>query len=239
MVGDVERAAAAARVVLDSAVVDVTDPGDFAFPRDLKGLVNNAGVRRAYLPVEETPAAEWRDVFAVNVFGLVEMTRRAIPILRANGGGAICNVTSSAVVDIAPFFGAYRSSKAAVSALSEGLRVELAPFGIRVVEILPGATLTDMARDGVVSRPPEATRYEAYAAMGRRQHEVFAGLGGFTPVDAAAAEVVDALLDHGGPMRYGTDALSRARIEAWRLESDEARMRSAVALFSGHEEGCR
>ncbi len=70
--------------------LDVDDPSSIELPSDLRLLVNNAGIERDYLPVEHVPMDQWRDVFETNVFGLVEVTRRAIPILRANGGGVLC-----------------------------------------------------------------------------------------------------------------------------------------------------
>jgi len=127
--------------------LDVDDPSSIDLPSDLRVLVNNAGIERDYLPVEHVPMDQWRDVFETNVFGLVEVTRRAIPILRANGGGVICNVTSSSILVPVPFYAVYRASKAAISALDDTLRVELAPFGIRVVEIMPGPVESDMLYD--------------------------------------------------------------------------------------------
>ncbi|HYV60751.1 MAG TPA: SDR family NAD(P)-dependent oxidoreductase, partial [Acidimicrobiia bacterium] len=79
------------------------------------------------------PLELWREMFETNVFGLVEATRRAIPLMREAGGGVICNMGSSSILAPVPFYAAYRASKAAVSALSETLRAELAPLSIRVV----------------------------------------------------------------------------------------------------------
>jgi NAD(P)-dependent dehydrogenase (short-subunit alcohol dehydrogenase family) len=211
--------------------LDVTDPGAFAFPSELRVLVNNAGIRRAYLPVEHAPQEDWHSVFEVNVFGLVEMCRRAIPRLRANGGGAICNVGSSAAVDFTPFLGVYRTSKAAVSALCETLRLELAPFGIRVVEILPGPTRTVMASDGVVTRLAEAGDYPEYLPMALRQREIYARAGGHTEVEVAAKALVDAVQDTAGPMRYATDEISAGRLAEWRENTDEQYMAAGLARY--------
>src|SRR5205823_11329050 len=105
---------------------DVTRPDTVRLPDGLRVLVNNAGVEREHLPVEETPLELWREMFETNVFGLVEVTRRAIPLVRAAGGGVICNIGSSSVLAPVPFYAAYRASKAAVSAFSMTLRAELA-----------------------------------------------------------------------------------------------------------------
>src|SRR5205085_5414017 len=69
---------------------------------------------------------------------LVEVTKRAVPIMRSAGGGVICNVTSSSTLAPVPFLGTYRASKAAVTALGESLAAEVAQFGIRVIEIKIG-----------------------------------------------------------------------------------------------------
>src|SRR5207253_2387028 len=110
----------------------------------LRVLVNNAGVESDNLPIEYMPLESWQRLFATNVFGLVEVTKRAVPIMRAAGGGVICNVTSSSTLAPVPFLGTYRASKAAVTALGESLAAEVAQFGIRVIEIMPGPIETSM-----------------------------------------------------------------------------------------------
>src|SRR5438067_13919045 len=97
--------------------LDVTRPETIRLPTGLRVLVNNAGVESAYLPVEHAPMEQWREIFETNVFGVVAVTRAAIPLLREAGGGVICNVTSSSLLAPMPFYAAYRASKAAVSAL--------------------------------------------------------------------------------------------------------------------------
>jgi NAD(P)-dependent dehydrogenase (short-subunit alcohol dehydrogenase family) len=68
--------------------LDVTDADSIVIPDGLRVLVNNAAVESENLPVEETTMAAWRAVFDTNVFGVVEVTRRAIPSLRRSGGTA-------------------------------------------------------------------------------------------------------------------------------------------------------
>jgi len=126
--------------------LDVTDPSTFDLPSDLRVLVNNAGIDTDYLPVEHANIEDWRRMFETNVFGVVALTSAAIPVLRANQPSVVCTVTSSSIIASVPFFSAYRASKAAASAFGDSLRVEVAPFGIRVVEILPGPIDTDMFR---------------------------------------------------------------------------------------------
>ena len=221
---------------LEVAELDVTRPETIEVPDELAVLVNNAGIDSAYLPVEHAPMDLWRDVMETNLFGLVEVTRRAIPSLRAAGGGVICNVTSSSLLAPVPFYAAYRASKAAVAALGESLRAELAPFGIRIVEILPGPVETDMLAES--DRLPEAAAYPDYEGAARRFHEGRRGVEGMTtPAAAAAARVVDAICDDDGPLRYGCDDLAAGMLDAWRVTSDEDLMAAMLPGFLPDPEG--
>src|SRR5271170_3213904 len=180
--------------------LDVTDPSTFDFPTDLRVLVNNAGIDTDYLPVEHANIDDWRRMFETNVFGVVALTSAAIPILRAAQPSVVCTVTSSSIIASVPFFSAYRASKAAASAFGDSLRVEVAPFGIRVVEILPGPVDTDMFR--LSTGEQDATRFSDYSALAvvaasaRREH---ADPRVVDPSHAASA-IVDAILDDSGPM---------------------------------------
>jgi NAD(P)-dependent dehydrogenase (short-subunit alcohol dehydrogenase family) len=211
--------------------LDVTEPESIDLPAGLRVVVNNAAVETQNLPVEETPLDEWRTSFETNVFGVVEVTRRAIPVLRSAGGGVICNVTTGGLLVPMPFFGLYRAGKAAISALGETLRAELAPFGIRVVEIMPGPIDTDMLAASQVV--PEAVAFEPYRILAERVGKTRASttLGG-TPVEPAAAAIVDAILDDGGPLRYSCDVLGDGLLEIWRDRTDEAHMASFLDAFA-------
>jgi NAD(P)-dependent dehydrogenase (short-subunit alcohol dehydrogenase family) len=233
----------AAGSTLRVARLDVTRADEFDVPEGLRVLVNSAGVRLRYLPVEETPLDEWRETFETNVFGLAELTRRALPVLRrtadtrraeGRSGVVVCNVSSSSILLPHPFMGTYRASKAAVSALCDSLRLELAPFGIRVVEILPGPIGTDLLHDSLMMRPPEAVEFEPYRHLGERQYAVSRDALPYvtSPADAAKA-IVDAVLagavladDAAGPtdalpMRVGCDPISVDQLAHWRGSSDE------------------
>ena len=207
--------------------LDVTRPDTVRLPDDLRVLVNNAGVEREHLPVEETPLELWRDMFETNVFGLVEVTRRAIPLVRAAGGGVICNIGSSSVLAPVPFYAAYRASKAAVSAFSMTLRAELAPQGIRVVEIMPGPVDSDMLRHSQETMvAPAGEPYRAVADHMNASKSMVASM--IQPAGDAARLIVDAILDDDGPMRYGCDPMSTGMIDAWRRASDEEMMRGML-----------
>jgi NAD(P)-dependent dehydrogenase (short-subunit alcohol dehydrogenase family) len=207
--------------------LDVTDPSTITMPAGLRVLVNNAGVERPHLPFENTPLDDWRQLFDTNVFGLVETTKRAVPLLREGGGGVICNVTSSSILAPVPFYAIYRASKAAVSAISETLRAELAPFGIRIVEIMPGPIDTDMLAHS--EHEMRAVDYEPYRAMAEHMlanRQVVRDMT--TPPADAARAIADAILDDDGPLRYGCDPMSVGMLEAWRGTSDEQMMRQML-----------
>jgi NAD(P)-dependent dehydrogenase (short-subunit alcohol dehydrogenase family) len=204
------------------ARLDVNAPATFEFPDDLRVLVNNAGVDSDYLPVEHCDLDDWRAVMQTNVLGVVGVTQAAIPVLRANPPSVVCNVSSSSILASVPFYAAYRASKAAVSAFGDSLRVELAPSGVRVVEILPGPVDTDMFQ--LSTGEPAASRFERYRPMAEVATQLRRESA--DPMVSAAADaavlIVDAILDDRGPMRYGCDPLSIGLLELWRQSDDEA-----------------
>jgi NAD(P)-dependent dehydrogenase (short-subunit alcohol dehydrogenase family) len=217
-----------ARGSLRVEALDVTRPETIRIPDGLRVLVNNAGVDRAYLPIEHAPAELWREMFETNLFGLVEVTRRAVTALRASGGGVVCNVTSASLFTAVPFYAAYRASKAAVSAFGESLRTEVDRFGIRVVEIAPGPIDTEML--AASDRMPEAARYEGYAELAEWLLRGRRGAGALTePAEAAAARIADAILDDDAPLRNACDPLGEGQLQGWRAGRDEDLMRAILA----------
>ena len=105
-------------------------------------LVNNAGYGY-FGAVENVSDAEARRQLEVNVFGLAAMCRLVIPHMRKQGSGRIVNTSSIAGLVVLPFGGWYHVSKYSVEALSDALRMELRPFGIKVSMIEPGGIKTD------------------------------------------------------------------------------------------------
>jgi NAD(P)-dependent dehydrogenase (short-subunit alcohol dehydrogenase family) len=201
--------------------LDVTDPSTFDLPGDLRVLVNNAGVDTDFLPVEHADIGDWRRMFETNVFGTVALTAAAIPLLRDNQPSVVCTITSSSIIAAVPFYSAYRASKAAASAFGDSLRVEVAPFGIRVVEILPGPVDTDMFR--LSTGEPEAAKFADYQGLSDVAGELRRAHADPRVVEpaAAASAIVDAIEDSSGPMRYGCDPLSNELMELWRQHDDE------------------
>ena len=107
----------------------------------LDALVNNAGFVVAGF-LEDLTEKELRFQFETNVFGMLRVTRAALPLLRERGGGMVLNIGSISGRVSFPGIGAYAASKHSVRSLSEGMRVELRPFGIQVGEIAPGTFVT-------------------------------------------------------------------------------------------------
>lgn len=105
-------------------------------------LVNNAGYG-SYGAIEDVPMDEARRQVEVNLFGLARMIQLVLPGMRTRGGGTIVNVTSMGGKITTPFGGWYHASKFAVEGLSDALRGEVAPFGVDVVVIEPGAIATE------------------------------------------------------------------------------------------------
>ena len=108
-------------------------------------LINNAGYG-AMGPVLDGGVEALQLQFETNVFSIVGMTQSLLEPLRSNRG-LVVNIGSVSGVLVTPFAGAYCASKAAVHALSEAMRMELAPLGVRVMEVQPGAIDTSFAKN--------------------------------------------------------------------------------------------
>ena len=129
----------------------------------IDGLVNAAGVARPG-PIATTSPSDWQLTFDVNVRGLLHVTQAALPHLAAADRADVVNVSSMSGRRVgSPEMAVYAASKAAVHALSEGLRREVADEGIRVSVIAPG-----FIRTGIF----DAHDSEAAARLGRRGREI-------------------------------------------------------------------
>lgn len=117
-------------------------------------LVNNAGIAGPSAPVDEHDEDGWDKCIQVNLSGTFYMTRRAVPLLRQNGGGAIINISSTAALHGYPLRSAYAASKWAMMGLMKTWAMELGPEGIRVNAVCP--TSVEGARiDAVIRRDAE------------------------------------------------------------------------------------
>jgi NAD(P)-dependent dehydrogenase (short-subunit alcohol dehydrogenase family) len=138
--------------------LDVTDEASMAAAVETVGkedgavgvLVNNAGYGLQG-PVEEYPIAEARRQFETNVFGLVRMCQLVLPGMRTQGWGRIVNVSSIGGRVTFPGGGMYHGTKYAIEAISDALRFETRPFGVRVILVEPGTVLTPFGDTAVSS----------------------------------------------------------------------------------------
>ncbi|MFI2667466.1 SDR family NAD(P)-dependent oxidoreductase [Micromonospora carbonacea] len=150
--------------------LDVTDPAQVRAAVDaaeerfggIDVLVNNAG-RGWFGSVEGSPDETIRRTFDLNLFGVVDVVRAVLPGMRARGDGWIVNMSSVAGLVGAQGFGYYSAAKFALEGLSETLRQEVEPFGVRVLVVEPGAFRTK-AYAGFQSEPVDET-VDAYVPM--------------------------------------------------------------------------
>jgi NAD(P)-dependent dehydrogenase (short-subunit alcohol dehydrogenase family) len=199
--------------------LDVNDDASIAAALDtvareaghLDLLVNNAGFSQVGAVVDLT-REDLRRQYETNVIAPMAVTSQAVPLLRAavakNGSAVVANVGSIVGLFTTPFAAAYCSSKAAVHSLTDAVRMELAPFGIRVVSIQPGGVRSSFGVHAEAAvRLPENSLYKP-AERGIRARAQ-AGQRGAMPADVFVVPVVDALLRSSPPrvIRGGTDSV--------------------------------
>ena len=203
----------------------------------LTALVNNAGYGQ-YGSVEDVALPAWRAQYDVNVFGAVALIQAVLPSLRSDGGGTIVNVSSVAGKISIPFAAPYCSSKHALEAISDALRVEVAPFGIRVVLVEPGPILTrfeDRARAEVGPLMHRAGPYQGFYVEAERSMDTDFKRGALPP--SAVAKVILRAIEARKPKtRYSVTWLAWVGIPAKRLLPDRAMdraMRGRLKLPKG------
>jgi NAD(P)-dependent dehydrogenase (short-subunit alcohol dehydrogenase family) len=182
--------------------IDVTDAASIASARDvvarelgergLDGLVNNAGVAVA-APLEFLPLDDLRRQLEVNVVGPVAMTQAFLPLIRT-ARGRIVNIGSDSGKLSTPLTGAYCASKFAIEALTDALRIELAPWGIEVVVIEPGNIATPIWKKSTAdadrieaAMPPEYQKLYGPQAAAVRAFVADFGTRGSQPMEVAKA----------------------------------------------------
>jgi NAD(P)-dependent dehydrogenase (short-subunit alcohol dehydrogenase family) len=183
-------------------------------------LVNNAGYgyRAA---VEEGDPEEVADLFATNLFGAVSMIKAVLPNMRARRTGTIVNISSSAARRAMPGSGYYSATKFALDGLSDALRKELKPLGLRVLVVNPGGFRTDFAGRSLQQACANIADYAATAGPRRKENQKADGNQPGDPARAAAA-IMQALADPDMPFRLvlGRDAYQSvfAEVEEQRKE---------------------
>lgn len=178
-----DRLEALAREIDPSGATVLAVPGDVTSAADreklvaaararfgrIDGLVNNAGYGTRG-PVEVVPVDLIRKNYETNIFSLIALTQLVLPEMRARGDGCIVNIGSVAGKIARPLSSIYDSTKHALEALTDGLRGELKPFGVRVTLIRPGFILTEFveaankaSQNVIENAVPYAEFYKGYS----------------------------------------------------------------------------
>ncbi|MBP0450442.1 SDR family NAD(P)-dependent oxidoreductase [Kitasatospora sp. RG8] len=191
-------------------------------------LVNNAAYG-LHLPVESATPEEVRAQFDTNVFGLVRMAQLVLPGMRRAGRGRIVNISSMAGRFSPPGGAFYHASKHAVEAISDSLRLEVAPFGVEVVVVQPGPTITGFGATavGTMHGGPADDRTDPYGAFRRELADMYANRaftrrGGAVPAETATRVIVRAVTAPRPRARYAIGTLARGTMLAKRLLPDAA-----------------
>jgi NAD(P)-dependent dehydrogenase (short-subunit alcohol dehydrogenase family) len=186
--------------------------------RPLRTLINNAGIS-VNGPVEALPLEEWRGLFEVNLFGHVAVTQALLPFLHRSHG-RIVNISSVGGKVAMATYGAYGGAKFALEAVSDSLRRELAPHGVQVVVVEPGAVRTEIGERGAVTAndlagrmsPEHRQRYGGLVRATVAQSLRFTRAG--LPADRAAEVIAQAAITRRPRTRYtvGRDAALLTRL---------------------------
>jgi NAD(P)-dependent dehydrogenase (short-subunit alcohol dehydrogenase family) len=182
-------------------------------------VVNNAGYSIVGA-VEETSDEELRSVLETMFFGAAAVTRAFLPHMRQRKSGTIVQITSVGGFITAPGFGPYCAAKHALEALSEALSAEVAPFGIRVIIVEPGAFRTKLFGSAFRTMPA-MDDYEVTVGPTRQFTATSDGEQGGDPVKAAKA-IVDAASGGAHPLRLplGADAPKSIRAKLAQVTAD-------------------
>ena len=196
-------------------------------------LVNNAGYGYG-AAVEEADDADVRALFETNFFGAVATTKAVLPGMRRRRSGTIVNVSSIAGRLAAPGSGYYSATKFAVGGLSDALRKEVGPLGIKVILVEPGAFQTDFAGRSLRQSVDRIVDYDDTAGRRRKENDMTHGRQPGDPARAAQA-IIDAVGHAEAPARFllGSDAVKivGGELDAQRAELDRWRDASVATDF--------
>jgi NAD(P)-dependent dehydrogenase (short-subunit alcohol dehydrogenase family) len=213
---------------IEPVILDITNPDHIEAlaarvrkdpqGRVLRAVVNNAAIQ-ANVPIEVFAIDEWRRMFEVNLFGQVTVTQALLPALFSSRGRVV-NISSLGGKIAMATYGPYAATKFALEAVSDALRRELAPAGVDVVVIEPGAVRTEMldraiaTADGLVSAmtPDQRQRYGGLVAAVNEQATTSTRSG--LSAEAAALVIGKAVTARRPRTRYtvGRDAALITRL---------------------------
>lgn len=205
-----DRVRTAALDVTDEASIDAAVDATLAEFGRIDVVVNNAG-HGSVGAVEELTMAELRALMEVMFFGAVAVTKAVVPHLRRQGSGSIVQMSSMGGRLSMPGFGAYAAAKFALEGLSESLAAELAPFGVHVLIVEPGAFRTEFGGN----RMHRSQQIDAYHVSTGRTRAAIDAMDGSQPGDPgkAAAAILQVLDSDKPPLRL---ALGRDAVDAIR-----------------------
>jgi NAD(P)-dependent dehydrogenase (short-subunit alcohol dehydrogenase family) len=232
---------------IEPVIIDVTNPDHIAAlaervhgdpqARAVRALVNNAAIQ-ANVPIEAFAMNEWRNMFEVNLFGHVAVSQALMSALICSKGRVV-NISSVGGKVAMATYGPYAATKFALEAVSDSLRRELAPLGVQVVVVEPGAVKTEMlgraiaTADDLLSRmtPDQRQRYGAlvHAVNSQARHSTTGGL----PAEAAAKVIAKAVTARNPRTRY-TVGREAALIRLVQFLPDRAVDRMLAAALRPH-----
>ena len=175
-------------------------------------LINNAGIGQ-YGPIEEIPLDAIRNTFETNVFGHIGLIQLALPAMRRAGRGRIINVSSVAGRATTQGGGVYHMTKYALESLADAIRPEVKPFGIDVVNILPGPFVSAY-RDKILASIPDTGPDSPYATFKRNlwkwmYNHIAPGAFGVLSAEDVARVVVRAATAPRPRTRYSVGFIAR------------------------------
>jgi NAD(P)-dependent dehydrogenase (short-subunit alcohol dehydrogenase family) len=199
-------------------------------------LVNNAG-RGLLGAVEEASAEEVRSVFAVNVDGVLNVTRAVLPSMRARRSGRILNLSSVGGFGAWPGWGVYCATKFAVEGLSEALHAELLPLGLHVTVIEPGTFRTDFLDPSSLRRAARVIDDYNGSGGSARQWADTANHNQLGDPAKGAAAIVAVATSPEPPLRVqlGTDSLARVEAKLAQVATELAAWRT-LAESTDHDQ---
>ncbi|MGH2793549.1 MAG: oxidoreductase [Actinomycetota bacterium] len=184
-------------------------------------LINNAGYGLQG-PVEEVPMDEVRRQFETNVFGLVRMCQLVLPGMRSRRWGRIVNISSIGGKLVFPGGALYHGTKHAVEAISDAMRFEVRPFGVKVILLEPGTVLTpfgDTATSSISTGGPYAAFKEGLADTVKGAYEGTMAKMAISP-DKVAKVIEKAIASSRPKARYAVGAPARMGIAMRRVTPD-------------------
>ena len=192
-------------------------------------LVNNAGYGDAR-PFEQIPSVEFRKLVETCLFGVVNLTRAVLPVMRRQRSGHLIQISSLGGRTAFPGNAAYFASKWAVGGFTESLALETAPFGVKVTALEPGAMRTNWGKRAHAAREPLLPEYESSVGASTKQMEAYWGSESGDP-----AKVAQVILDVANAetlpphILLGSDAFRLARQAEQARAADADRWRAVSA----------